>query len=381
MRKNGFVGILIIILVGLTIGLFYFVSQLNNSKKNLLSTEKSSKNKPVGISDFDLGQPEEPPVKFMFRDVTNNKLKFYNRDGKILSECGHLRPYLNAIMSPDSTKVIYPSDDYESNINLITGNCDSDEQITFLGRKETEKYNQIATHLLGWAPDSERFLFYLETRDTMGPPYRMNYPDEEEIKGIYLHNLKTGKSEKIISRDSRGDFDFTGWPNNYKNPIFSKYLYDHEHLYEFDLGIHDFKALTTNTSYNFNPGYYFPSESAVLWTNASTSKNYSQIMISAIDRSKELNLSPKGQFIEFQHPSLSPDKHKVGYLWWKGDGTYFTTYDITNQNIKNIKVGTTYVIWFDNSKILYSEIDGKIYIGDLESGKSELFADGVNPPL
>lgn len=376
MKRNGFVNILIIIVLVLGLAAIGFFI-IPKSKSKISQKPPAASSQPIAYeaSDFDLGPPAILPDEIYLEDTSDSpRLKLYNREGKLLTKCKDITS--RSIISPNLQKFVYSDND---SLYLATDNCVSKKQIVPIAIDWTKDYVAIGPSAISWSPDSNRLLYIL--RDWSSNDNRLPPPDTDKLNGIYLYDLRTNKSNKINSPEEAYQYEFLGWPQGSKNPIFSKSLNNNQIMLELNLETERLERIGQSTFGTYLGQHEFLNKNTILWSYMG---GVSQILLSTLDRSIELAISPRGIWADYQSPHISPDKKKIGYIKSNNPNQNFQLmiYDLDSKTSADLgSIETILFQWFDNNEILYN-FGKDVELINIETKERKLFAKDaslVNP--
>lgn len=370
----------IIIILFLVSGVTYY---LIVSKLQPKPSDQLVQNSPIPsafeTSSLDLGPPIEPPNKIILTDVHRRKLFFYDKDGNFLNECSFNDSLEWSLVSPDLNKIIFYRKKDSIELHLADGNCDSEKTIFSVGKEILENYSIVSLlPLPSWSEDNSKFFFnitFLSPLTSVSPPFIENYLydlKKDETIQIFRYSYKKDQV------DQEGVFTFAGWPKDSQNPFFVGHqVNENKAFYEFDLNKKQFKQIGIATRGYFPPlRFQFFSKDTILWIDEESSWHNPtyKIMLSSLDRSKEEEITPRGDFGEYTAPFISPDKKKIIYRkrLLNTERTSMV-YEISSKITSDLGVDLGYVKWVDNNKVLY-EKDQNVYSYNIDTKESKFIA-------
>jgi|SRR3990167_343345 len=399
MRKKGITSTLIIVFVAIILlvsiaGLLFFNNKLKILNLNQ-SADRQNEVQVPGNNELDpeannkitsIGRkfPEANPLlsRLILYKPEDDNLFFYNTSGEFITSCGQNN---GVRASPDRTKLIYTPKS-SKDIHLISDDCKVNKKL-IEGTEGTNQYKPVGTGAIGWSPNSDKFLYGVISENSIDET-REDNPQAKE--GIYIYDINKNKSEQLITAKDKNRWRFMGWPLGFNGPLFTEGISDRV-IYELDLNDKTIKPLKTPSfsfgSLNFTQSE-ITNEKFIVWADGQAGSyswptedpnNYSQIMVSKLDRSREIPISPKGQWVEYQAPLLSPDGSFVIYGWGQeNNGSILgkiMLYEFKTQKTRELPV-LHEGVWINNNSFLYTEKDD-VYKFNVNTGDNKLFAKGL----
>lgn len=400
--KKGFAALIIIgliLIVFIVLGTFLYIKnshkQLSTKSTQSLETKQTALGNSNQPNDYLIKNPtNNSPDRMVLQSFDSKapyghqfKILFYQTNGDFIASCEGG----GEVISPDGKKIlskgsriynstnVYQNSDF--NVHLIGDECKVNSVLTSEGMVGTKDYTYVTAKPLAWSPDSQKFIYSVQSEIPGGDGTyiwgtKIN-PTANE--GLFLYDLATQKSQKILSKEDFQKCTFYSWPQNYKYPVFVKEfnvgLYENENLNVLDfskkiciqISSKSFPYLT-QIGFGANGLITFPEDH---------SDGSARIILSNIDGRNETSVSPNNASNLYQWPKFNNDSTRIRYYNQTNTGRLNTLF------IYDIKTGQTQQIqnetgiksqWLNSDQILVSE-SNFTYVLDLTTGNKRKIAD------
>lgn len=246
--------------------------------------------------------PPAPPRPFVFSRMTKNSLELYmpvaggaprklglrvDPEGGTMG-LGHSEPAL----APDGQTLAYLQGG-----KLSIRRLDDDSQPSVISKHSSRN---VYTLITGWSPDSQRLLFYLgEVSSEHGIPLPRGVQ-----AGFYLASLPDWKVEPVAGLTS-----FSAWLPDSRDVLAGRGI---------DLSATLLRdAIDAPQGGLVLPAHFDFTQLSVHGDDIAYGTG-TKLVRSKLDGSDLTDITPSGQFAQYQWPLFSPDGVRVAYMSWSG---------------------------------------------------------------